>query len=203
VDLTTLAAFALTATAIELTPGPNMVWLAIVAATDGRRAGFAAVAGVALGLSVIGIAAAWGLAALVAGSPVVYQVLRWAGVAYLLWLAWDGWRAADDKPEEAAPGATLARYFQRGLVTNLLNPKAFLFYVAVLPGFLPPPVTLPHSLTLTFVYVAVATAIHAGIVALAGTARDWLTVSGRAVLVRRALSLTLVGVAAWVAWQTR
>jgi threonine/homoserine/homoserine lactone efflux protein len=202
VDLTTLAAFALTATAIELTPGPNMVWLAIVAATEGRRAGFAAVAGVALGLSVIGIAAAWGLAALVAGSPAVYQVLRWAGVAYLLWLAWDGWRAANDEAEVAEPGATLARYFQRGLITNLLNPKAFLFYVAVLPGFLPPPVTLHNSLTLTLVYVGVATAIHAGIVALAGTARDWLSHGTRAVFTRRVLALALVGVAIWVVWKT-
>ncbi|MGL5010530.1 MAG: LysE family translocator, partial [Paracoccaceae bacterium] len=86
-DLTAITAFTVAAVAIELTPGPNMVWLAIVAATDGRRAGYAAVAGVALGLAVIGVAAAYGLAALVAGSPVAYQVLRWAGVAYLLWLA--------------------------------------------------------------------------------------------------------------------
>ncbi|MGL4319919.1 MAG: LysE family translocator [Paracoccaceae bacterium] len=201
-DLTTLATFALTATAIELTPGPNMVWLAIVAATEGRRAGLAAVLGVALGLSVIGVAAAWGFATVIAASPLAYQVLRWAGVGYLLWLAWDGWRDADDAPEATESGATLLRYFQRGLVTNLLNPKAFLFYVSVLPGFLPPPGTLPDSLTLTTVYVAVATAIHAGIVALAGTARDWLTQGRRAVTLRRVLALALVGVAIWVAWKT-
>lgn len=201
-DLTAVAAFALTAFAIELTPGPNMVWLAIVAATDGRRAGYAAVAGVALGLSVIGIAAAWGMAAVIAASPLAYQSLRWAGVAYLLWLAWDGWRGADDPPEHAALGSTLARYFQRGLVTNLLNPKAFLFYITVLPGFLTPPAAMVDALLLTGIYVAVATAIHALIVTGAGTARDWLSQGARAVTIRRVLALALVGVAIWVVWKT-
>jgi threonine/homoserine/homoserine lactone efflux protein len=201
-DLTTLLAFAATSVAIELTPGPNMVWLAIVAASDGRRAGFAAVAGVALGLAVVGIAAALGLAAIIADSPMSYQVLRWAGVGYLLWLAWDGWRGADEAPEHAALGSSLGRYFQRGLITNLLNPKAFVFYIAVLPGFLTVQAGLADTLTLTAIYVAAATIIHAGIVALAGTARDWLTVDNRAALVRRSLALVLVGVAVWMVWKT-
>jgi threonine/homoserine/homoserine lactone efflux protein len=201
-DVMAILAFAAASIAIELTPGPNMVWLAIVAARDGRRAGLAAVAGVALGLGVVGVAAAFGLAAIVAGSPLAYQALRWAGVAYLLWLAWDGWRGADAAPAEAAPGASLARYFQRGFVTNLLNPKAFLFYLAVLPGFLAPLAGLTGTLTLTAIYVAIATVIHAGIVALAGTAQAWLTKTRRAIIVRRLLSLTLVGVAIWMGWQT-
>ena len=201
-DLTLLSAFALTAFAIELTPGPNMVWLAIVAATDGRRAGYAAIAGVALGLSVIGIAAAWGMAAVIAASPFAYQALRWAGVAYLLWLAWDGWRGADDPPEHAALGSSLARYFQRGMITNLLNPKAFLFYITVLPGFLAQPAGLTDSLLLTAVYIAIATAIHALIVTGAGTARDWLSPGTRAITIRRGLALALVAVAIWVVWKT-
>lgn len=201
-DLTLLSAFALTAFAIELTPGPNMVWLAIVAATDGRRAGYAAIAGVALGLSVIGIAAALGMAAVIAASPFAYQALRWAGVAYLLWLAWDGWRGADDPPEHAALGSSLARYFQRGMITNLLNPKAFLFYITVLPGFLAQPAGLTDSLLLTAVYIAIATAIHALIVTGAGTARDWLSRGTRAITIRRGLALALVAVAIWVVWKT-
>jgi threonine/homoserine/homoserine lactone efflux protein len=201
-DLTTLAAFAATSVAIELTPGPNMVWLAIVAASDGRRAGFAAVAGVALGLTLVGVGAAFGLTAIIAGSPVAYQVLRWAGVGYLLWLAWDGWRVADDASEDAAAGSSPGVHFRRGLVTNLLNPKAFVFYIAVLPGFLTVQAGVTDTLTLTAIYVAAATIIHAGIVTLAGTARDWLTVPGRAVVVRRVLALALAGVAVWMAWKT-
>ena len=131
----TLAGFMLTSALIEITPGPNMVYLAVVAATDGRRPGFAAVAGVALGLAVVGLITALGVAMAINASPVLFQTLRWAGVVYLLYLAWDGWRDAGDGVEHAALGSSLAKYFGRGLVTNLLNPKAAAFYIAVLPGF--------------------------------------------------------------------
>ncbi len=197
-DLTPFVAFAVASLLIELTPGPNMVWLAIVAASDGRRMGFAAVAGVALGLAIIGLAAALGLAAVIAASPLAYGSLRWAGVAYLLWLAWDAWRAADDPPD-AIDRMTPVTAFRRGLVTNLLNPKAFVFYVTVLPGFLTVTSGLQGTLGLTAIYVGMATAVHAVIVAGAGTARDWLQAPGRAVVVRRGLALALVGVAVWVA----
>lgn len=88
----TLGLFILTSVIVELTPGPNMAWLALVAAAEGRRPGFAAVAGVALGLLIVGLAAAFGLAAAISASPVAWQVLRWGGVAWLLWMAFDGWR---------------------------------------------------------------------------------------------------------------
>jgi threonine/homoserine/homoserine lactone efflux protein len=202
IDPATVAGFALTAFAIELTPGPNMVWLAVVATTEGRRAGFAAVLGVAMGLALVGLAAALGLATLVAGSALAYQALRWAGVMYLLWLAWDGWRSADGPVEDVQAGASLLRYLQRGFVTNLLNPKAFVFYLTVLPGFLLVPPATGDVLLLTAVYVAVATAVHAGIVGAAGTARDWLLAKGRAVPLRRGLSLSLIAVALWVLWKT-
>ena len=84
-----LLAFVLTVTLIELTPGPNMGYLAVLAASAGRRAGLAATAGVAFGLLGIGIASSLGLAAIVAASNPLYEALRWA--LYLLWLAWQGW----------------------------------------------------------------------------------------------------------------
>src|ERR1700756_5134597 len=95
-----LLAFALTATIIELTPGPNMGYLAVLAASAGRRAGFAATAGVAAGLLGAGIASSLRLAAIVAASNLIYEMLRWGGLFYLLWLAWEGWRDAKgvDKP---------------------------------------------------------------------------------------------------------
>ena len=201
---TGLPAFVLASTLIELTPGPNMAWLAMVAATEGRRPGFAAVGGVALGLAVIGVAAAFGLAAIIAATPALYQALRWAGVLYLLWLAWDGWR--DDGAEDGNnhAGITLRRAFRRGLVTNLLNPKAALFYIAVLPGFTDPGGSvLAETLILTAAYVAVATAIHAGIVVLAGSAHALLDDPVKSRVVRRALSAALALVAIWFAWSSR
>lgn len=200
----TLAAFILTSAVIEVTPGPNMAYLALIAATEGRRPGYAAVAGVALGLAGVGIAAALGLAAAISASAVAFQVLRWGGVLYLLWLAWDGWSGDGEGVGHAAPGSALGRFFQRGLVTNLLNPKAAVFYVAVLPGFVDPsgPV-LRETLTLSLIYVGVATAIHAGIVTAAGSAQRWLADPVRERRVRRGLSLTLAAIALWFVWNTR
>lgn len=198
-----LAGFMLTAAIIEMTPGPNMAYLALVAASEGRGRGFAAVAGVATGLAVVGIAAALGLAAAIGASPVLYQALRWSGVLYLLWLAYDGWRDGDAAMTPAPPGSGLARFFGRGLMTNLLNPKAAVFYLAVLPEFVDPagPI-VGQTVTLSLVYVAVATAIHAAIVAAAGAARVWLDDPDRARRVRRGLSLALAVIALWFAWKT-
>lgn len=199
----TLAAFILTSAVIELTPGPNMAWLAIVAATEGRRPGFAAVGGVALGLALVGIAAALGLAAVITASPLLYGTLRWGGVFYLLWLAWDGWRDGGDGIEKMPFGARMLRYFRRGLITNLLNPKAAVFYIAVLPAFVDPArEVLAETITLSMIYVAVATAIHAAIVTLAGLARHVLDDPRRSRIVRRVLSALLALIAIWFAWAT-
>lgn len=202
-DWGAVAGLAGTALLIELTPGPNMAYLAVVAATDGRRVGYAAVAGVALGLALVGLAAALGLAAAIQASPVLYQVLRWGGVAYLLWLAWDGWRGANDASEFAPQGSSLRRFFGRGLVTNLLNPKAAVFYVSMLPGFVTPgaPV-LPQTLALSATFVLVASGVHLSIVTLAGAAQRLLADPARERVIRRALSLALVAVAGWFAWGT-
>ena len=203
IPVETVLAFALTATIIELTPGPNMVWLAIVSATEGRRPGYAAVAGVSLGLAIVGLAAAFGLPTVIGASPPLFQALRWGGVLYLLWLAWDGWR--DSGGAEGTPtDAPLALYFRHGLITNLLNPKAAVFYVAVLPGFLATEGPLLRgTLTLSFVYVAVATLVHAMIVTAAGSVRFWLDNPVRERRIRRTLSITLAVVALWFAWKTR
>ena len=96
------------------------------------------------------------------------------------------------------------KYFRRGLVTNLLNPKAGLFYVAVLPSFVDPgqPI-LGQTLDLSGVFVLIATTIHALVVTLASLATTFLSDPGRAMVTRRVLSLALAGVAIWFAWSTR
>ena len=198
--LSAWALFALTSMLIELTPGPNMVYLAIVGVSQGRKAGYAAVAGVALGLAIIGIAAALGLAAAINASPMLYQVLRWGGVIYLLWLAFDGWREASEEIEHAPLGSSNALYFRRGLITNLLNPKAAVFYIAVLPGFVEPTgVVMTQTLLLSATYIAAATGIHFAIVTGAAALRPLLEDPRRSMIVRRGLSVAL----AWSRYGSR
>lgn len=197
----TFLSFALASLLIELTPGPNMTYLALVSASHGRRAGFATVAGIALGLAAIGGIAALGVAELIQESSLLYEGLRWAGILFLLYLAWEGWNSGTDVVSNK--GDRGGKYFLRGLVTNILNPKAAIFYVAVLPTFVEAarPI-LAQTVLLTVTYVAVATAIHGMIVALAGTLQPFLNDPRQERFSRRVLSALLAFVALWFPWST-
>ena len=159
-------------------------------------------AGVALGLGLVGLGTALGLAALITASPLLYAALRWAGIGYLLYLAWDAWR--DSEPSNDVRVETDARFFVRGLITNLLNPKAFVFYVAVLPTFLDPASSpAGQALTLSAIYVLVATAVHATIVTLAGFLSPLLANRRIMSVTGKLFAIALAGVAFWVGWSTR
>jgi threonine/homoserine/homoserine lactone efflux protein len=201
-----LLAFALTALIIEITPGPNMTYLAALSLSGGMRTGFAAIAGIAIGLLTYGIVAALGLAAVIDNSPLLYGLLRWGGVAYLLWLAWEAWsseRETSPDPTDGPDGEPWIA-FRRGLITNLLNPKAAVFYVAVLPEFIRPGAgsVMSQTLALSAVYVTIATVIHSGIVALAGSLQTMVAASNSRRMVRRLLALALVIIAVWFALAT-
>ena len=192
------AAFAIASLLIELTPGPNMTWLVLVAAEEGRRKAFPAVGGVGLGLAIVGTISAVGVAEIVRSSTLAYEALRWAGIAFLLWLAFDAWRGGEG--EDTGGGRS---YFLRGLFSNMLNPKAFIFYVSVLPTFVDPAGNLiRETLSLTAIYVVIATAIHAGIVLAAGALQPLLAHPQIERLVRRALAGVLALVAIWFAFTT-
>jgi threonine/homoserine/homoserine lactone efflux protein len=201
-----LLAFALTALIIEITPGPNMTYLAALSLSGGMRTGFAAVAGIAIGLFTYGIVAALGLAAVIDNSPLLYGLLRWGGVAYLLWLAWQAWSSERETSPDATDGPDGEPWiaFRRGLITNLLNPKAAVFYVAVLPEFVRPGAgsVMSQTLALSAVYVTIATVIHSGIVALAGSLQSMVAASNSRRMVRRLLALALVIIAVWFALAT-
>lgn len=195
-----LASYLITVLVIEMTPGPNMAYLAALTLGAGRRAGLAAVAGVALGLTLVGVAAAAGLAAVVAASPAIWSALRWAGGLYLLYLAWETWRG-EVETSPAGTGSLIrshARYFSRGLVTNILNPKAALFYVAIVPRFLPETgATLADGLALTAISVSVASGVHLAIVLLAAQLHPLLSQPGRMERTRQGLALGLAAIAVW------
>ncbi|MRG70396.1 LysE family translocator [Alphaproteobacteria bacterium HT1-32] len=203
-SLAILLPFLLTCLIIEITPGPNMAYLAVLSASEGRKAGFAATTGIATGLFVVGLAAALGIATLVSNSPLAYQILRWGGVVYLLWLAWDAWREdAQMSSGKTSNPVYPAKFFRRGLIVNILNPKAAVFYVAILPKFIAPaPSAITQAITLTIIYVMIATTIHSLLVLLAGTAQLFLEDRKRRMVARRILSLALIVIAVWFAATT-
>jgi threonine/homoserine/homoserine lactone efflux protein len=142
VDLgTSVATFAVVALALTLTPGLDTALVLRSALTRSRRDAAATAAGIVAGLFVWGAAAAVGVSALLTASQLAYDVLRYAGAAYLVWFglrllarAVRGTLAAE--PAGAA-GSSPWRAARQGLATNLLNPKVGVFYVALLPQFLP------------------------------------------------------------------
>lgn len=202
ISLPLLFSFMGTCLIIELTPGPNMGYLAIISITHGKKAGFSSIAGIALGLLAIGLASALGVATLIENSSIAYQTLKMAGVFYLLWLAWDGWRGDPSPSSNTHPHPqTGLKFFWRGFISNILNPKAALFYIAVLPEFFAPERSvIPQAISLTATYVSIATVIHILIVILASSARYFLENEQKQTRIRRILSVALALMALWFAW---
>lgn len=191
-----LLGFALAVLLIELTPGPNMAWLAGLAATEGRRAGVAAVVGVALGLLANGVLAALGLVALLQAAPQLLWALRLAGAGMMLWLAISAWRDADAPAGQSRPAAGTRQSFLAGALINLLNPKAYMFFVVVAPQFMAGRMLdLPAALLLAGISTGIATAIHLAIVATGAQAQALLQDARRMRLVRRLFALVMLGVA--------
>lgn len=205
VDPVILGPFLLAVLAIELTPGPNMGWLAVVSAARGVTAGLAAVVGVTLGLAAWMLAAAFGLTEAMLVWPGLYQAVRWAGVAFLVWLAWEAWRGGGDPAARDGAARTRRALFLRGLVGNLLNPKAAVFYAALLPTFMRPGhgSLLTQALTLGGLHLVVAAVVHAGIVATSARAGGPVLRRLQGPRLKAAMALSLLAVALWMAWETR
>lgn len=186
VDAGAVLGIALVELGLVLTPGPNMVYLVSRSVTQGRRAGFISLAGVAVGFFAYLGAAATGIAALFAVVPELYVAVKLAGAAYLLWLAWQtlrpgGRSAFDPQPLPVEPAG---RLFTMGLVTNLLNPKIAILYVSLLPQFVDPARggVAAQSLLLGLVQIAIALTVNGLIVLTAGAAAAFL--SGRPLWLR-------------------
>jgi threonine/homoserine/homoserine lactone efflux protein len=140
-----LALFAFTVLVLNATPGVDVIYTVTRTLQDGARAGLVASAGIAAGCVVHALLAAFGLAALLAVSQLAFALLKWAGAAYLAWLAWGmlraAWRGdagASTAADSPVPPPDLRAVFRQGLLTNLLNPKVALFFLAFLPQFIDP-----------------------------------------------------------------
>jgi threonine/homoserine/homoserine lactone efflux protein len=175
---THFVAFALIVLGLVLTPGPNMIYLVSRSITQGRAAALVSLGGVAVGFLVYMLSAALGLTALLFAVPYAYDVLRLAGAAYLLWLAWQALRPGGRSPFEvkALPVDSAGKLFSMGLITNLLNPKVAMLYLALLPQFIDVNAgsVLSQSLTLGATQIVISLSVNATIAVLAGTIATFL-----------------------------
>ena len=137
-DHQSLFTFALLTVGFVLTPGPNMVYLISRTLCQGVKAGFTSFAGLVVGSMFYLACAAFGITALLFAVPWAYDALRFGGALYLAYLAWQAVRPGGISPFEvrALEPDNPRRLFLMGLLTNLLNPKQALFYLALLPQFI-------------------------------------------------------------------
>ena len=171
------AAFLIASVVLAVTPGPGVVYIVARTLAQGRGAGLASVAGVALGNLGNALSASLGLAALFALSVAAFEIVKWAGGAYLLWLAFQALRrpvapghAASSPPAGVVPAAApLAHVFRDGFVVALLNPKTALFFAAFLPQFIADPAGagIAQTALLGLVFVTVAALSDSAYVLLA------------------------------------
>ncbi|CZT37900.1 LysE family translocator [Rhizobium sp. 9140] len=113
-----------------------MLFIASQAVSGGSRAGLRSTLGVVLGYGVHSLLVALGLAAVVAASPVLFEAIRWIGIAYLLFLAYKLIRSAMQSQDIAVSGRKVENQLSKGFLTALLNPKGMMIYVAILPQFM-------------------------------------------------------------------
>jgi threonine/homoserine/homoserine lactone efflux protein len=203
-----LLAFTAIALGMALTPGPNMIYLVSRSICQGRTAGLISLGGVALGFVFYMLCAAFGITALLLAVPYAYDALRFAGVGYLLWLAWQALKPGGRSPFEvrALPADRPRKLFAMGFVTNLLNPKIAILYLSLLPQFIDPRhgSVLAQSLTLGGIQIALSVTVNATIALSAGSIAAFL--AGRPawlVLQRWLMGTVLAGLALRIAAEGR
>src|SRR5438309_11118550 len=203
-----LLGFALVSLGIVLTPGPNMIYLISRSLTQGPTAGIVSLGGVALGFVFYILCAAFGITALLFAVPYAYDALRFAGAAYLLWLAWQALKPNGRSPFQVkklkADGPR--KLFAMGLVTNLLNPKIAMLYLALLPHFIDPAQgsVLTQSIALGSIQIAISVSVNAMIALGAGSIARFLGTRPTWLLVQRWLMGTvLAGLAVKLALETK
>lgn len=125
--------------AVYLLPGPDMALVVSTSVSRGLRNGLLSALGLGVARAVHVVLSGLGLAALFAAQPLLFDVVRWLGALYLLWLAWKIVTAPRAEAEERAAGGDAGwTAVRHGLLTNLLNPKAFMFCALLLPQFVDP-----------------------------------------------------------------
>lgn len=190
-------AFGLIALGMALTPGPNMVYLISRSISQGKRAGLVSLGGVALGFIFYMLSAVVGLTALVMAVPLAYDALRIAGAAYLAWLAWNALKPGAASPfavRELEPHSD-AKLFAMGFFTNLLNPKAAVLYLSLLPQFMHPERgnMLLQGITLGATQIAASVTVNGVMILAAGSVASFLAARPTWAMIQRWVMGTVLG----------
>lgn len=193
------AGMALVALGMVLTPGPNMIYLVSRSISQGWRAGMVSLLGTMAGFAVYMTMANLGLAAVFVLVPWLYVALKLAGAGYLLWLAWKTLRPGGIALFEARslPRDSRGRLFRMGLLTNLLNPKAAVMYVALIPQFIDPSAgsVVLQGFVLGSIQISVSMLINATLILAAGGLATFLASRPAWIRRQRKVTGTMLGAA--------
>lgn len=198
IGIATLSLFLLAVLALFLSPGPNMAFVLSHGVAHGPRGGFAAAIGISAADLVHTLFAATGVTALVAAWPPSFDVLRYAGALYLVWLAVQALRSGGLRMEARAQPAGFRRIVRMALLNNLVNPKALLFFMVFLPQFVDPARgSVPMQLVQLGVVLSVAAlAFNTLLGACSGQVGRWLQRRpGAEKFQRTLLALVMIGLA--------
>jgi len=188
-------AFLLITALLFVTPGPMVTLIVTTGARSGTRAALSTVAGATLGTSILITLIACGLNFVVQNAAMLFEILRWAGAAYLFWLGIQAWRRA---------GAVAALPPVRGFFVALSNPKTIAFFTAFLPQFVDPSLPAGRQLAaMCAVSVALAAILDSGWALAAGWGRTWFLAPARAKLLGRVSGLALIGGGIWLSLARR
>jgi threonine/homoserine/homoserine lactone efflux protein len=194
--LASLAEFTVAAVLVVLLPGPDTLVVVRNIVRGGRRQGLLTAFGNLCGLTLWVLAAALGLAAMLKASEVGYDLLRVVGALYLVWLGVHAWRSrgASEELSVGSAGGVLGTGFRAGILTNLLNPKVGVFFVAFLPGFIPQgdPVGLV-SLLLGAIFVLLTALYWVALLGIAGRVVRWMSTPAVRRRIDAATALVFIG----------
>ncbi len=203
-----LVLFALASALLALTPGPNLLYLVSRTLCQGRRAGIVSLAGTSLGFVFHVCAAALGLSAIFLTVPALYDLVRFIGAAYLIWLAWETLKPGGQgvfAPRTLPPDGSW-RLFRMGLFTSVLNPKVAMFYLALFPQFIDATrgSVLTQGLVLGVLQIVINVASDLMFVLAAGSITAWLARRPLWSAVQRyVLGVVLAGIAVRLAVDSR
>lgn len=196
-DTASFVGLALVALGMVLTPGPNMIYLVSRSICQGPVAGLISLGGVFVGFVFYMLLAAFGITAVIMAVPYAYDALRLVGAAYLGWLAWQALRPGGRSAFQVRelPKDSPRKLFVMGLVTNLLNPKAAVMYLSLLPQFIDIEKgnVFLQSIALGLTQISISLIVNAMIALAAGSIALFLTRRPGFALIQRWLMGTVLG----------